>query len=142
MSKVSQPPRRFHIVVLAIWITGFLIGTTSHVVDLVLGGTATYDQFHIGLRLFWVSLTLLDPLTAALLAFRRRAGIVLALVIILADISVNWTVYLTISGNPLFGVVNQTIFAIILLVTAPTLWQWFHPDNRATATRDSLARNG
>lgn len=75
--------------------------------------------------MFWISLTVLDPITAALLVMRRRAGIVLALVVILTDIAVNWTVYLTIAGNPLFGVVNQTLFAIVLVVTTPTLWRWF-----------------
>jgi len=32
---------------------------------------------------------------------------------------VNWTVFFTIGGNPLFGVVNHTLFAIFLLATAP-----------------------
>lgn len=117
------PARRLHVVVLAVWILGFLIGAASHIADLIAGGTAVYEQFHAGLRLFWISLTLLDPLTAALLALRRRAGIVLALVVILTDIAVNWTVYFTVSGSPLSGVVNQTLFAAILLVTAPMLWR-------------------
>ena len=54
---------------------------------------------------------MLDPLAVLLLLLRKRAGIVLGLLIILADITVNWTVLLTIGGNPLFGVVNQTLFA-------------------------------
>ena len=29
----------------------------------------------------------------------------------------------TIDGNPLFGVVNQTVFAVLLLATV--LWRWF-----------------
>lgn len=78
--------------------------------------------------MFWVSLTILHPLTVLLLLFRKRAGVVVALVVILADIAVHWTVFLTIGGNPLFGVVNQTIFAVFLLITTPTLWRSFRID--------------
>ncbi|WP_162903748.1 hypothetical protein [Leucobacter sp. wl10] len=44
---------------------------------------------------------------------------------IVTDITVNWTVYATIGGNPLFGVINQTLFAALLIITASTLWHWF-----------------
>lgn len=107
------------------WIAGFLIGTASHVLDLTAGRANTYGEFPPALRAFWLSLTVLDPLTALLLLLRKRAGIILGLVVILADIAVNWTVFFTIGGNPLFGVVNQTLFAIFLLATAPALWRWF-----------------
>ena len=127
-------------VILAIWIIGFLIGTTSHLLDLAAGGLRTYAEFPTALRLFWVSLTILDPVTAALLALRCRAGIVLALVVILTDITVNWTVFLTIAGNPLFGVVNQTLFAIILLTTAPILWRWFTTLSDAPADQRSWSQ--
>lgn len=120
-----KTPHRLRIAILAVWIAGFLIGTTTHVLDLMAGGLETYAEFPTALRLFWASLTIIDPITAAFLALRRRAGIVLALIVILADITVNWTVFATIGGNPLFGVVNQTVFAVILLTTAPILWRWF-----------------
>ncbi|HEY1106103.1 MAG TPA: hypothetical protein VGE78_08130 [Agromyces sp.] len=112
------------IVILVVWIAGFVVGTTTHVMDLVAGGVDAYAGFPPGVRVFWMSLTLLDPITVVLLALRRRAGIVLALVVILADIAVNWTVFASI-GIPLFGVVNQTLFAIVLVSTAPVLWRWF-----------------
>lgn len=107
-----------------VWIAGFVIGTLSHVLDLISGGFDTYAAFPLPLRLFWVSLTFLDPLTATLIALGRRSGVVLGLVIILTDIAVNWFVYLTIGGNPLFGVVNQSVFAVILVATAVPLWRW------------------
>ncbi|WP_454131442.1 hypothetical protein [Microbacterium lacticum] len=116
---------RVRMVVLVVWIAGFLIGTASHVLDLIAGGADTYGEFPPALRVFWFSLTVLDPLTVLLLLLRKRAGIILGLVVILADIAVNWTVFFTIGGNPLFGVVNQTLFAVFLLATAPALWRWF-----------------
>ena len=81
-----------------LWIIGFLIGTSTHVADIVIGGINTYAEFPVALRLFWLSLTVLDPLVVALLMMRRRSGVVLGLVVILTDISVNWSVYLTIGG--------------------------------------------
>jgi hypothetical protein len=116
---------RTRTVVLVVWILGFLVGTTTHILDLAAGGVETYAGFPAGVRLFWVSLTVLDPLTVVLLALRRRAGIVLALAVILADIAVNWTVFVTIGGLAIYGVVNQTLFAIVLVTTAPILWRWF-----------------
>lgn len=107
-----------------LWIIGFLIGTSTHVADIVIGGINTYAEFPVALRLFWLSLTVLDPLVVALLMMRRRSGVVLGLVVILTDISVNWSVYLTIGGTPLFGVINQTAFAILLVLTARPLWRW------------------
>lgn len=116
---------RLRLVILVVWITGFLIGTASHVLDLIAGGADTYSEFPPTLRVFWLSLTVLDPLTVLFLLLRSRAGIILGLVVILADIAVNWTVFLTIGGNPLFGVVNQSVFAVVLFATAPALWRWF-----------------
>lgn len=121
-------------VTLAVWILGFLVGTGSHIVDLAIGGLNTYAQFPTGLRIYWVSLTFLDPLTIALLALRRRVGVVLGLAVILSDITVNWTVYLTVSGNPLWGLVNQTVFAAIVVTTSPILWRRFGGDAHQDAT--------
>ena len=108
-----------------VWIAGFLVGTTTHIIDLVSGGMNTYGEFPVPLRVFWISLTVLDPLTAMLVLLRKRAGVVLALAVILVDIAVNWTVFITVDDSPLIGVVDQTVFAAVLVVTAPVLWVWF-----------------
>ncbi|MFT4051676.1 MAG: hypothetical protein QM677_05425 [Microbacterium sp.] len=118
---------RLRLAIQVVWIAGFSIGTVSHVLDLISGGTDTYGGFPPALRVFWLSLTALDPLAVVLLLLRKRVGVVLGLLIILADITVNWTVLVAIGGNPLFGVVNQTLFAAFLLITAPALWRWFAP---------------
>jgi len=107
-----------------VWIAGFLVGTVTHVLELVAGGFDTYGEFPPALRLFWVSLTLIDPLAALLLLLKRRTGIALGLAIILTDVAVNWTVFLTIGDHSLFGVVTQSVFAVFLLATAVPLWRW------------------
>ena len=111
-----------------LWIVGFAVGTTTHVADLVVGGADVYADFHPALRAFWVSLTLWDPLVIVLLLLRRRAGVVLGLVVILTDIAVNWSVIAVVGGTPVWGAVNQTAFAALLLASARLLARWFAHD--------------
>ena len=111
-----------------LWIAGFAVGTTTHVADLVVGGADAYAGFHPALRAFWISLTLWDPLVIVLLLLRRRAGVALGLVVILADIAVNWSVIAVVGGIPVWGAVNQTAFAALLLASARLLARWFAHD--------------
>ncbi|MFD6133786.1 hypothetical protein, partial [Isoptericola sp. NPDC060257] len=103
-----------------LWMAGFLVGTTTHVVDLVLGGADVYAGFPAGVRAFWVALTLVDPLVVALLLLRRRAGVVLGVVVMVADVAVNGTVLAT-TGEGLTGLVPQSLFGAFVLVTARPL---------------------
>ena len=112
-------------VILAVWILGFLIGTTTHILDLVLGGVDVYAGFPAPVRIFWVALTLLDPLAVLLVASRRRAGVVVGVLIMVADVAVNWTVFATVEGFGLFGLVNQSLFFGFVLLTARPLWRAF-----------------
>ena len=108
-----------------LWVIGFLIGTTTHTADLILGGLDVYGGFPPGVRLFWVTLTVLDPITAVLIILRRRSGIVLGIAVIVADIAVNWTVFVLLGGLSWFGVISQSLFALLIIVTARPLWRWF-----------------
>ena len=103
-----------------VWIAGFLVGTTTHVADLVIAGADVYPGHAAGLRLFWVSLTLLDPLAAALILLRRRAGIVLGVLIMVADVAVNAAVFAP--AGEYGGLVNQVLFGLFVLLTARPLW--------------------
>ncbi|MWJ13429.1 hypothetical protein DOT98_11345 [Clavibacter michiganensis subsp. michiganensis] len=120
-----RDPERGPRIVRILWIAGFGIGTTTHVLDIVIGGADVYAGFPLALRAFWLSLTVLDPLVIALLARRRRTGVALGIAVIVADIAVNWTVFATIGGLSVWGVVDQTLFAILVLTTAPTLLRWW-----------------
>ena len=113
--------RFFHVA----WVIGFLVGTTTHTADLIIGGLDAYSGFPLGVRLFWMTLTILDPAVAALIIFRRRSGVVLGSAVMIADISVNWTVFAVVGGLSVFGVILQTLFAVLVFVTARALWTWF-----------------
>ena len=114
-----------------LWIVGYLIGTSTHTIDLLLGGTNTYSSFPDPLRLFWTSLTVLDPLVVVLLVLQKQVGVVLGVVVIVVDVGVNATVYATIGGLTLFGLLCQTLFGILILTTARPLSAWFAAVNRS-----------
>jgi hypothetical protein len=109
----------------AAWVIGFLVGTTTHLTDLIVGGVDAYSAFPPGVRLFWTALTVLDPVVAALIVLRRRSGIVLGCAVMIADITTNWTVLAVVGGLSLFGVVSQSLFAALVLSTARPLWRRF-----------------
>lgn len=120
-----SPSERTLRIIQGVWVIGFLVGTSTHVADLIFGGLNVYEGFPLGNRVFWISLTLLDPLTVMLILLRRRAGIALGVAVMIADVAVNWTVFSTIGGLSLFGVLNQSAFAAFVLVTTPLLWRRF-----------------
>jgi hypothetical protein len=43
----------------------------------------------------------------------------------IADISVNWTVFAVVGGLSVFGMICQSLFAVLVFVTARALWIWF-----------------
>lgn len=125
---MTHPTRtRLPRVARVVWVLGFLVGTVSHVVDLASGGLEVYAGFPTSVRLFWVSLTLLDPAVIVLVLRRLRAGVVLGVAVMIADVAVNWTVYATIGPLVLSGVLSQTGFALVVVTTARPLWRWFGP---------------
>jgi hypothetical protein len=109
----------------ALWVLGYLVGTVTHVGDLVFGGAHPYAGYPAPVRMFWVSLALIDPLTVVLLLMRRRSGVVLGLVVILVELAVSWTVFATVDGLSPLGLINLTLFGIVMVATARPLWRWF-----------------
>jgi hypothetical protein len=74
-------------------------------------------------RLFWVALTVLDPLVVVLIWLRRRAGVVLGAAVMLCDVGVNLTVAALYGGLAPFGLISQVLFGALVLATAPWLWR-------------------
>ena len=118
----SEPVRR---VIVVVWVAGFLVGTATHVVDLIAGGTGAYGGHSTPVRLYWVSLTVLDPLAAVLVMLGRRSGIVLGVTVMVSDVAVNWGVLASVGGLSMSGLALQTTFCLVVVVTAPVLWRRF-----------------
>ncbi|WP_157740169.1 hypothetical protein [Micromonospora auratinigra] len=75
-------------------------GAAVHLVDLVVGGTDPYPWAPAWLAAYLVSLTVLDPVAAALLFARRRLGADLACLILVTDAAANgWAIYALDGGS-------------------------------------------
>ena len=108
------------------YVCAFAVATICHVFDIVWGGWLPYTKYTFGLNAFWTSLTFLDPLAIALLLYRRRAGLCLALLIITVDVVVNLTVgigELIQSGRFTFwGLATQIPVGVFMWWTGPRVW--------------------
>lgn len=110
----------------------FGYGTVVHVVQLVAGGGDPYPSLPRWLAVYFVSLTVLDPLAAVLLLLRRRAGLLLGVVVLTTDAAANgYANYgLDSSDGVTAGRVGQaviTMLALVLLLATPRLWPWLDP---------------
>jgi hypothetical protein len=132
---------RIHLALRVVWMLGFAVGTTTHVIDLALGGIEVYEGAPTAVRAFWVALTALDPTVIVLMlggapareglaSLRwRRAAVVLGAAIMIVDVAVNATMTFAIGmpgatpGRIGLGLVSQTAFAVFVLATAPVLWR-------------------
>ena len=127
MSRWDGTPRPTRVVAAAA-VAVLAYGTAVHVVQLVANGGDPYPALPGWLRAYFVSLTLLDPLAAVLLARRRRSGVVLAVAVLVTDAAANaWANY---ALDPAVGLtagrVGQgvvTLLAVALLLATPVLWR-------------------
>lgn len=106
----------------------FLVGTYTHTAGLVRRGFLAFPV-PLAIGVFWDALTVLDPLAVALLWWRPKAGIGLALAIMAADVCVNTATYLAgYLGPPVPNMVplhlfDQALFGMFVFVTAPLAYR-------------------
>ena len=96
----------------------------------------------VGVAVYWVALTLLDPLAAALLALRRRVGLGASAAVLVSDSAVNGYVIHGLGvGVPWawVGHLVVTALALVVVVTwpvvSPWLLRWSSPTALVTAAR-------
>ena len=93
---------------------------------------------------YFVSLAVLDPASAVLLACRRRAGLLLGCAVLLLDAAGNgYADYVVRPGQGVTagraGQAVVTILAIALLAAAPRVWPWLRRSGRAARCREGPA---
>ncbi|WP_406177417.1 hypothetical protein [Streptomyces sp. NBC_00996] len=77
--------------VLTVYLIGFLEGSCVHIFYLARDGIHAYASFpQVPLRVFFVSLAILDPLVAVLVGLVRREGIWPASAVMVTDVFGNW----------------------------------------------------
>lgn len=105
--------------VLAIYVIGLLDGTGDHVRWMTHGGIHAYARFgYIPIQVFLVLLIVLDPVAAVLCVFTRRAGVRLAVLIMVLDVPANWAGNWHAMPRFLITFLPGELFAAFVFVTA------------------------
>lgn len=108
---------------IGVLVAGFAIGTTTHTVQLVTRGWVVFTAAPVWMNVYWTALTFLDPLAAVLLLRSRRAGLVLALAIMLSDVAINSYALHGLGLHFAFWALQaQTLFLGFLLGVVGFLW--------------------
>ncbi len=103
-------------IVVAVLVAGFAIGTLTHTLHLVNVGWIVFDDAPVWMNVYWTALTALDPLAAALLIYRRPAGLALGAAIILSDVAINsYALYGLALPFEFLSLQLQTLFCGFLL---------------------------
>lgn len=103
-------------------------GTVVHVVQLLASDGHPYPDVPGWLGAYFISLTVLDPLAAVLLARRHRSGAALTVAVLVTDAMANAVANYTYDASQgvTVGRVSQaviTCIAIAALTAAPAMWQ-------------------
>jgi len=108
-------------ITLGVYAGAFLVGTVSHLLDIALQGAQVYAAAPPVLRAFFVALVVLDPLVVVLVLRRRRAGVLLALAVMVADVGANLAMT---AIDPTWRLaVTLPLFGVVVLATALPLWR-------------------
>lgn len=103
-------------------------GTVVHVVQLLASDGHPYPDVPGWLGAYFISLTVLDPLAAVLLARRHRSGAALTVAVLVTDAMANAVANYTYDASQgvTVGRVSQaviTCIAIAALAAAPAMWR-------------------
>jgi hypothetical protein len=123
--------RRASLIVRGIWAACLLIGGLNHARILLRHGLLwDYGGVAPASAIYWTSLTILDPLAAALLFARPRLGIATAIALIVTNVVHNLGVtahyapagdFLTRASNPFM--LSQIAFMLFVAATARIAWK-------------------
>ena len=139
----DQLVQRKSLIVRSIWAACLLIGGANHAHILIRHGLC-WDYGGVGWAsaAYWSSLTILDPLAAAVLFARPKAGIVGTIVLIATNVVHNLavTAHYSAEGEFLARVVNpfvaaQIAFLIFVGATARIAWQGVRNSKRLPPVR-------
>ena len=124
-------------ILLAIYVLGFAIGTTTHLLDLLNHGLIFNKEVPTWKNLYWVSLTFLDFLTIILILRSIVPALIVSNLIIVSDILIN-TNALTFERFGHFDdykVVLQIIFGLYILTTTPIILRLHIKDRKSHNTQ-------
>jgi len=110
-------------------------GTVVHLVQLLTSGGDPYPGLPTWLSTYFVSLAVLDPLAAVLLARRHRAGVVLTVAILVTDATANALANYAYdpTARVTAGRIGQAVITCLAggaLAAAPAMWRSARAEHR------------
>ena len=125
--------RQASFVVRAIYAICLLGATCTHVAMLSRHGVLwDYGGVHLLTRVYWTSLTALDPLAALLLFARPRVGLILTVLIIGSDVLHNTLVGIPPPLNVMY--LSQVAFLLFVASTCYGAWRGLPSQSHDEAT--------
>ena len=109
---------------LSLYLPGFAIGTTTHVIDLLNHGLILNKDVPTWKNLYWVSLTFFDFLTIILILRRRiLPGLIASNLIIISDILINTNgfTFERLGNSDDYKIFLQIIFGVYILISTPII---------------------
>ena len=117
----------------SVWTFGFLVGTTTHMLDLIHYGWLPYDFRPLPWNIYWTSLTFLDLLAALLIWVREDWGILLGAAIMGSNVLVNGYTAFVIGREEFFpALALQIAFALFVFWMT---WRHWQGSKEAAASR-------
>ena len=136
-AKQYRPVQRGSLIVRSLWAACLLIGGANHARTLLRHGLFwDYGGVAAASAVYWSSLTILDPLAAALLFVRPKAGIVVSAVLIVTNVLHNLAVTAHYAPEGAFlarvasgpFLISQIGFMLFVGATARIAWKGVETD--------------
>ena len=131
MPPKSEQMHRRSLIVRSIWAACLLIGGANHARILLQHGLFwDYHGVAWPSAVYWTSLTIIDPLVAALLFVRPKAGIISTVALIVTNVAHNQAVtahfapegeFLARASHPIL--ISQIVFMLFVIATARVAWR-------------------
>jgi len=115
LSKISAG----HRFLLYMYVVGFMVGVTTHTIDLIKGGFLPYDHVPLWKNIYWTSLTLLDFAVCVILMIKINWGLILANLILISDVLINTSLLTLFNG---YKIAMQITFCLFVMITTPLIF--------------------
>lgn len=110
--------------VVAVWVVGFFVGGSSHLIDVVQWGWLPYTHVPILLNAYFTALLPLDFLVAALVLFHRRVGLLVGVAVLVSDLAANaWVIVQPDIGGWHWRYTLILAFSLFAALTMSQLWR-------------------
>ena len=110
-------------ILLIIYIIGFAVGATIHLISLIKGGFLPYKCVPLWKNIYWTSLTFLDFITIIMFLKTIKPALLISNLIIISDVIINCSGYDFSNYSILsdYRIVSQIIFGLYILITTPII---------------------